>query len=75
MLGLAGMGHPASINSEQLSHTDMVAAAASLGSSGAATGGRGEQAIAAAAAAAAAASGVTLSVLVSAAINLPLVPG
>jgi hypothetical protein len=80
---------PASLQHEQLLLQDssnlmqagMVAPAGVLqgaqGSSAAAAaaGARGEQAIAAAAAAAAAASSVTLSVLVSAAVSLPLVPG
>jgi hypothetical protein len=55
----AGAGYPASPSTQQLPQDSS----------------RGEQAIEAAAAAAAAASGVTLSVLVSAAVNLPLVPG
>uniref|UniRef100_A0A383WD17 C2 domain-containing protein n=1 Tax=Tetradesmus obliquus TaxID=3088 RepID=A0A383WD17_TETOB len=83
----AGMTHASCFNSEQLllqdsssiMQTGMGGAAGdlqgALGSSGAAAAGRGEQAITAAAAATAAACSVTLSVLVSAAVNLPLVPG
>jgi hypothetical protein len=55
----AGAGCPASSSTQQLLQDSS----------------SGEQAVEAAAAAAAAASGVTLSVLVSAAVNLPLVPG